>query len=137
MPKITQKANSLRPKKENEAEKPKKMTGILFYLVLMIVMFDDFTDLISDASVVLSWLSIFSTLFVTWVLAMYFFWEKVDISSQKVGKRAGQKIALWVAGFIAEAIPFISSLPSGTIVLCVTRFLENNPIVKKLTKNIK
>ena len=120
-------------KEEENKPKPKKMTGILFYLVLMIVLVDDLLDLASNGTGILSIISPLSTIFVGWILIMYFLFEKVDLK----GKKMGQKVGTWSACAILEFIPFLSVLPMGSVALIATRILENNETLKKVAKTIK
>ena len=128
--KNNQRSDNLIREKKNRTDKikeqpkpPKKMTGVLFYFFLFLVIFEDILDVFS-----LGVLGIVTTTLISFVVLLYFYIEGVSFISRK----AGLKAAIWIAAFIVELIPFVSMIPTYTIAFLITKKLENSTLFKKI-----
>lgn len=103
---------------EGKGNDKKKMAGMAFYLVLSLTIFKDVSDLVADASVILSIITPITGLIVSFVVAVYFYLNKVEISTNK--------IVAYALSIVLEFIPFLNIIPTSTIVLILTKWMENN-----------
>lgn len=126
-------ANNLNadPKKSDGLEeptsnKPKKMVGPGFWLMLFIVLIKDLIDLVADFSVILSVIAPVTGFIVTLILWFYYYYNGVKASTRTV--------ATFAITSLIGSIPFINILPESVLNLILIRTFENNQKLKKIVK---
>jgi len=108
---------------------PKKMTGVGFYMVVALALIKDTFDIIADISILLSILTFFTGLLISYIVWFYLFYNGVKLDSRK--------LATFAVSAIIEVIPLVNIIPTFTITLFVIRELENNKGLKKLAGTLK
>lgn len=114
---------SKKQNKEPERVVDKKMTGPVFYIILLIIIIDEIIDVALTLTGILALLTIVTHFFITSIVIIYLFTEKVSIFSSR-------KIALWVTVSAVEIIPGLSALPGYTFGFILTRVFENNEMLR-------
>jgi hypothetical protein len=122
------KNNIIRRKRRGEKSEqlaPKKMVGFWFYIVLLLVGFD---DLLLDTGFNLTgFLAVLAPIvsnFITLITGFYLYTQKISPTSNK--------LSLWILSIIIEFIPFINLFPTYLVSLLITKKLENNPTARKI-----
>lgn len=104
---------------EGSIEK-KKMTGFVFYLILLLALVKDLFDIILGVTLILDLLVIPISFAIDIIIAIYFFVSGVNPSARKIG--------YWATDGIIDAIPEIDMLPMTTFAVVTTRLMENREI---------
>ena len=104
-----------------------KMTGVGFFVIICVALLKDFLDILLNFSVLLILLVIPVSIFISFIIFIYFYMEGVKMDSRK--------IATMVVGFFLDALPIFSIFPTFTLTVFFIRWLENNAF-EKLAKKI-
>jgi len=96
-----------------------KMDGPLFYLMMCFTILDDVMDIALNATFVLSIAATILSLIISFMVFTYLYSENINWNTRK--------LIMWSISFIIEIIPFLSILPTYTIIFALTKKLENNP----------
>lgn len=102
---------------QKKVQKEQKMTGISFYLVLLIGTASEILTAIFTLSVFTIWLSYIISTITALIVGGYFYANNVKPDSRK--------ITTWLISGAIELIPFLNVLPTFPFVLWITRYLEN------------
>ncbi|OHB17825.1 MAG: hypothetical protein A2749_01100 [Parcubacteria group bacterium RIFCSPHIGHO2_01_FULL_45_26] len=104
--------------KEKEGGSKKKMVGTVFWLVFSLTTLKDISDVVADFSVILTFLTPATGIITSFVVAVYFYVNEVEVSTNK--------IIAYIISVALEFIPFLNAIPTTTIVLLLTKWMENN-----------
>jgi len=108
---------------------PKKMAGVGFYMIVILVAFKDFLfDPISDIFVVTSILALIVGPIVSFIVTFYMFYSGVSFTNKK--------LAAILVPVVVEAIPLVSIIPTQIISLFIVRHLENKEQEEKFKKKM-
>lgn len=101
----------------------KKLTGVMFYVILSVTIIKDLFDVVFALTVILSFLGVLFGLLVTFVVLIYYFFNQVNLTSRKL-------VVFFVATVI-EILPFVGILPMASVSLILVRHFENNKKSRK------
>lgn len=107
----------------------KKMTGIFFWIILAMNIFEDILDIVLDATGFLAVVTSVTSIILLFINFTYMFFQRVDFGSRK--------LILWGISFIVELIPGADILPTYSVVFVLTRFMENNEKFKKALQTVQ
>lgn len=113
---------------EAELEK-KKMTGPVFWLIVLLALIKDALDLFLGFTIILSIFILPLSLMVEACVIVYFVVQGV--------KPTGRKIALLAITAAVEMVPFFSFLPLFTVSVVAVRIMENGKIKERNKKKRK
>jgi hypothetical protein len=124
---LANRINKNKVNKKNKKEEPpkKKMTGPPFWILLIIILIDEIIDMVFNLTGILAILTIFTSLFITFMVITYYIIEGVSLSTRK--------LVLWIISLTIETIPIINMLPGYSVGFILTRVFENNEKLKKVT----
>jgi hypothetical protein len=108
--------------KPQSEDKPKKLTGIGFNMVLTLTIIKDISDIFLNLSVFLSMFVILTGSLVSFVVCFYLFYNNV--------KPTTRKVVTYITLSALEIIPGFSLLPATAINLLGIRSLENSGLAK-------
>jgi len=113
--------------KQGEQQKPKKkLTGMLFYMMLSLTVFKDLFDYLLTFSVVLSFFIVLINFIIMFVVLIYYFINDIKLTSRK--------LVIVVVGFAVEMIPIMGLLPMTSISLIMVRKFENSERLSKIAE---
>jgi len=110
----------------------KKLTGVGFYMVVMLAIIKDISDIFLNLSIVFSFFVIFSGLIISFIVFFYLFLNNVDF----ITKYGSKKLVILITSFIIEIVPFLSIIPVFTFTLFLIKAIENNEQLKKFNESL-
>lgn len=112
------KKKNARSEGEDENNTPaKKLTGPLFWFLVLVVVIKDALDIFLTASFFLSVLIIPLTLAISFTVFFYYFYNDV--------KPTIRKMVTIILSFIVEFLPLLGMLPTATLSLFLVKYFEN------------
>ncbi|MEX0930391.1 MAG: hypothetical protein WDZ79_01790 [Candidatus Paceibacterota bacterium] len=113
-----------RARKEQTQPPKKKLTGLVFFVILFLALGKDIVDIIVTLTGVGAPVSTVAAVFLTGVVVPYYYMNGVLPTSRKV--------AMWVITGAIAFIPFLAILPTAVINLILTRTMENNELIRSV-----
>jgi len=113
---------------EQQQKKVKKMTGLGFYFILMIVSVDDIVDIILTLTGVGSPVASGISIAIAGLVWVYLWIVGVGLNDRTAIRGA--------ISFLIELIPGLGALPMGVLFLISTRLYENNDKFRKLVGTV-
>ncbi len=114
--------------KNKEEPRKKKMVGPMFWLIIMIAIFKDVSDVLANLTVVIAIFTFITSMFISFFITVYLYFEGVKFDTRK--------IAVLVINFIIGSIPLISFIPTYTASIFLIKWMENSKTVSKVTGQI-
>lgn len=102
---------------DNEPQVEKKLRGIGFWAIVGLALLKDLLDIFLNVTIILSVVVIPITFMISIGVLMYLYLNGVKIDTRK-----GATIFI---GFLIDAFPFLSFLPTFTFTLFVIKWMEN------------